>query len=156
MNYKKLLKFLVVLVVLLFLTGCFACLDTFKYWNGAGGDNLVQTFPCEVEVVKIKEAIMFDYDSNIITKTGNEILDKIASIMKDNPEMKLYLTGYASVEGFEVYNQGLSQRRVDSVKVTLMDKGIIADRITTEAKGETDLFGELLENNRRVMILSID
>jgi len=127
-----------------------------KYWNGAGNNDVVQTYPCEIEVIKIKEAVMFDYDSNVITEAGDQILDKVAAILKDNPEMKVYLTGYASVEGSEIYNQGLSQRRVDAVKVTLMDKGITADRMTTEARGETDLFGELLENNRRVMVLSLE
>lgn len=153
---KKLFKFIGPLVILMFLTGCFASTDTFRYWNGAAKDDVVQTYPCEIEVVKINAVVMFDWDSNVITETGDEILNTVASVLKANPEIKLYLTGHASVEGSEIYNQGLSQRRVDAVKVTLMDKGITSDRMTTEANGETSLFGELLENNRRVMVLSID
>lgn len=144
------------LVVAMFLSGCFTSWDTIKYWNGADKDAVVQTYPCDLVVIKINEVVMFDWDSNIITEEGSKIIDKVTSILNDNPEMKVYLTGHASIEGSDVYNQGLSQRRVDAVKVALMDKDITADRMTTEAKGETSLFGNLLENNRRVMVLSID
>jgi len=153
---KKLIGFISSLAVLLFLSGCFTSMDTFKYWNGADKNEVVQTYPCDVVVITIKEAVMFDWDSNIITEEGDKIIDKVASILKDNPEMKVYLTGHASSEGAEIYNQGLSQRRVDAVKVGLMDKGITPDRMTSEAKGETNIFGDLLETNRRVMVLSID
>jgi outer membrane protein OmpA-like peptidoglycan-associated protein len=153
---KRIFKVVGILAIFMLFTGCFASLDTFRYWEGAGPGEIVQTYPCDIVVVKINEAVMFDYDSNVITKDGNTILDKVASVLKDNPEMKVYLTGYASIEGSDQYNQGLSQRRVDAVKVSLMDRGISADRMTTEAKGETSLWGELLENNRRVMVLSLD
>ncbi len=153
---KRIFKVIGILAIFMLFTGCFASLDTIRYWNGADEGDIVQTYPCDVVVIKIEEAVMFEYDSNLITKDGAIIIDKVASILNDNPEMKVYLTGYASTEGTESYNQALSQRRVDAVKVSLMDKGITSDRLTTEAKGETSLWGELLENNRRVMVLSID
>lgn len=153
---KRIFRVIGILTIFMLFTGCFASLDTIRYWNGSNEGDIVQTYPCDIVMVKIEEAVMFEYDSNLITKDGAEIIDKVTLVLNDNPEMKVYLAGYASVEGSSDYNQALSQRRVDAVKVSLMDKGIAADRITTEAKGETSLWGDLLENNRRVMVLSLD
>jgi len=161
---KRSLGLISTLIMVMFLTGCFACLDTFKYWDGPEKGKILQTEVCisvddsvpTVAVIKIKEVVMFDWDSNVITSEGQTIIDKIAKILNENPDINLYLQGYASVEGSDTYNQGLSQRRVDAVKVGLMDQGISRDKITAEAKGESSLFGELLEANRRVMVLSVD
>jgi len=161
---KKLFTIVISVVCLMFLSACFISTDTIKYWNGPDMGETIQTAVCisiddsvpTVPVIKIKEVVMFDWDSNDITPEGDVLLNKVAKIMKDNPEINLALTGYASVEGSTVYNQGLSQRRVDAVYVTLMQKGIKGNRMTTVAKGETDFFGDPLNANRRVMVLSVD
>jgi len=161
---KRSLGLISTLVMVMFLTGCFACLDTFKYWEGPEKGKISQTEVCisvddsipTVAVIKIKEVVMFDWDSNVITSEGQVIIDKVVKIMNENPDINLYLPGYASAEGSDTYNQGLSQRRVDAVKVGLMDQGISGDKITAEAKGETILFGDLLNLNRRVIVLSVE
>lgn len=158
--YKRTLKLIGVVLALFFITGCFASLDTLRYWDGAKDGAVVQNAPCtvslELPALKIKEVVMFDWDSNIVKADGQKTLDKVAKLMKENPEINLQLKGYASAEGNETYNQGLSQRRVDAVKVELMMRGVKSNRMTTEAKGETTMFGEVLNHNRRTTILSAD
>jgi len=136
--------------------------DTIKYWNGADKGVVIKTVSCDepmpeiAEVIKIKEVVMFDWDSNAITDEGQEIIDKVAKIMNENPDINLHLEGYASTEGTEMYNQKLSQRRIDAVKVSLMVLGVKSERMESSANGETSLFGDLLDLNRRTMILSVD
>jgi len=162
---KKIFTIVSSLVCLMFLSGCFISTDTIKYWNGPDKGETIQTAVCisiddsvpTVPVIKIKEAVMFDWDSNIIKPEGDALLDKVAKIMEDNPDIDIYLTGYASVEGTDEYNMALSERRVNATWDALTAKGVSADRIKSSVgKGEVDIFGESLEANRRVMVLSVD
>jgi outer membrane protein OmpA-like peptidoglycan-associated protein len=160
---KKIFGIISTLVILMVVTGC--SLDTIRYWNGPDKGEVVQTVPCvsvekvatvQAPVIKIKEVIFFDWDSNIVKPEGQVILDKVAKLMKENPDIQLQLKGYASEEGASTYNMGLSRRRVDAVKVELMMRGVKGTRMSTEAKGETTAFGDLLNLNRRTVILSVD
>ena len=65
--------------------------------------------------------------------------------------------GYTDSIGTEQYNLGLSQRRANAVKEYLVSKGIAANRIYTEGKGEADPIAsnatrEGRAQNRRVEI----
>jgi outer membrane protein OmpA-like peptidoglycan-associated protein len=163
--YKRIVTIIASVITIMFLTGCLISTDTIRYWNGADQGMIYQTGPCieimeevipDAQVITIKEIVMFEWDSNIISTKGEKLLDKVAEVMKENPDLNLVLTGYASVEGNTDYNQDLSQRRVDAVHVTLMQKGVKGNRMTTSANGETGFFGDLLDLNRRVMVLSVD
>lgn len=56
--------------------------------------------------------------------------------MREVPDAKLVLLGYTDPRGDEAYNQGLSERRVDSVMRFLVSQGVPQDRIQTRAFGE--------------------
>ena len=79
----------------------------------------------------------------------------IKNYLKDNPDAKITVNGYASPEGTEEYNLQLSQRRADAVKNILVDKyGIAADRINAIGHGVGDVFSVPAWN--RVGICTID
>jgi len=67
-------------------------------------------------------------------------LDRVATVFKaylqTMPNAKLMLTGMADIRGTNQYNLALSERRVAIVKEFLVAKGIPADSIVGEAKGE--------------------
>ena len=76
-----------------------------------------------------------------------------AEIMKNHPEIKLQVKGYASPEGPADHNNDLSVRRAQAVKDLLISKyGIDASRITTEGCGVTDKLFEIYEFNRVAML----
>jgi len=66
-------------------------------------------------------------DSNDATDPG--VLDANVRWLKDHPNVRFYVEGYASSRGELVFNLALSQRRADWVKQTLVSRGISESRI---------------------------
>ena len=82
-------------------------------------------------------------------------IERIATYMKENPNTKVVITGYASPEGSKSFNQRLSQKRADAVKKILVQKyDIDASRITAEGKGVGSVFSTPAWN--RVSICTVN
>ena len=84
---------------------------------------------------KLKD-IHFDFDSAIIKPQDIPYLEKLAEILKNNPEFKLIIEGHCDERGSEMYNLALGQRRADAVKKFLVNLGIEPERIQTISYGE--------------------
>jgi outer membrane protein OmpA-like peptidoglycan-associated protein len=104
----------------------------------------------------------FDFDQSTLTKAGEVILKSNIDVMKENPEMKVRIAGYASASGTEDYNQKLSERRAKTVQDYLIKEGGIAPgRMTTIGYGETrpatyepipsDINSKAAKSNMRVL-----
>ena len=91
-------------------------------------------------------------------------LDDIAAALNANPQInQVVITGYADRIGSDQYNLKLSERRANSVKTYLNEKGVDGQRLNAVGKGESnpvvvcnnkkraDLIA-CLEPNRRVEI----
>ncbi|NYT35306.1 OmpA family protein [Allopusillimonas soli] len=99
----------------------------------------------------------FDFDKSTIKPEGRQILDQVASQVRSINLETLIATGHTDSIGTEKYNQGLSERRANSVKQYLIGQGVPADRIYAEGKGElqpvaTNKTREGRAQNRRVEI----
>lgn len=79
----------------------------------------------------------FDFDKDTLKPEGRQVLDQVASQVDTLNLETLIAVGHTDSIGSEQYNQGLSERRANSVKTYLVGKGIPADRIYTEGKGES-------------------
>lgn len=89
------------------------------------------------ERVTLDADTLFDFDKAVLRPAGRTALDDFFSKIKDiEPEM-IMAVGHADRFGSAAYNQNLSERRVAAVKTYLVDKGIVADRMHTEGKGES-------------------
>jgi len=66
--------------------------------------------------------------------TGN--LNKLVAFLNEYPSRTVMIEGYTDSVGSEDYNQGLSQRRADSVKAYLVGQGIGSVRLVAAGKGE--------------------
>lgn len=83
------------------------------------------------------ENIFFDFDrSNLRIKSNND-LDDLATLMQVHPDYKVELSAHTDARGSLEYNTALSQRRSNSAKNYLINRGISTDRITTSEFGET-------------------
>ncbi|NYT24014.1 OmpA family protein [Alcaligenaceae bacterium] len=99
----------------------------------------------------------FDFDKDTLKPEGRQVLDQVAGQVETLNLETLIAVGHTDSIGSEQYNQGLSERRANSVKNYLVSKGIASDRIYTEGKGETSPIAsnatrEGRAQNRRVEI----
>ena len=108
------------------------------------------------QTIKILESVVaFPFNQSDVQTSQMPGLEHAANYLKDNPDAKITVNGYASPEGTEEYNLQLSQRRADAVKNILVDKyGIAADRINAIGHGVGDVFSVPAWN--RVGICTID
>ena len=79
----------------------------------------------------ITGTVHFDFDKSNIKTEFEPVLMKIAAVMKQNPNVQLTIHGHTDSIGTESYNQGLSERRAQSAKQYLMDRGIDSSRVST-------------------------
>ena len=79
----------------------------------------------------------FDFDKSALKPEGKAKLDDLVGKLKAVNLEVVIAIGHTDSIGSKAYNQKLSVRRANSVKQYLVSKGIEANRIYTEGKGET-------------------
>ena len=82
--------------------------------------------------------IYYDFDKWAIREDAAKELMKVVQLMKDNPDIKVHLIGYADALGPENYNLRLSESRAVTGMQYLIGKGIDARRLKAVGKGETN------------------
>lgn len=96
------------------------------------------------------DAIEYPVGEYRLKPGAKAVLDNLAALMKDNPDMKLTVNGYASREGNPEANQVLSDKRAASVVDYLVSKGIAASRLKAVGLNSSDPISSQLAPNRRV------
>src|SRR5690606_3798644 len=94
---------------------------------------------------KIKDLgnVYFGLNSSYLSKEYMELLDKLAALLGENPTVVLKIGSHADSRGAEVYNRGLSEKRVkQTLDYLIQKKGIAASRLSGEGFGETQLTNE--------------
>lgn len=90
----------------------------------------------ENQVIRLNKLI-FEQGKSTITKESYGELNKLVSLMNENPQMLIQLEGHTDFRGGKRSNMALSQERVDAVKAYLVQKRVNARRIKTKAFGGT-------------------
>ena len=111
--------------------------------------------PCDPVYVKpatatnLQPTVLFRKNKSVIDPAQYAPIELIASYMKNHPEAKVLVKGYASIEGPLEINNRLSVERANAVMNALIKKyKISADRLSAEGCGPTDELFEELEFNR--------
>ena len=79
---------------------------------------------------------LFDFDKAVLRTEGKAKLDKLVADMKSIKLEVIIAVGHADRLGKDAYNQKLSERRAAAVKDYLVGKGVEANRVYAEGKGE--------------------
>lgn len=87
------------------------------------------------EILKLNRLI-FNQGDHHITKDSEMELEDLFATLAINPSMVIQLEGHTDVLGQEKLNKDLSQKRVESVKGYLINKGIKSTRIKLRSFGE--------------------
>lgn len=82
------------------------------------------------------ENLVFASGKSIIKSSSFSALDALANELNANPSWKLSLVGHTDSDGNAQANLVLSKSRAEAVKKYLVNKGIAAERIKTEGRGE--------------------
>lgn len=78
----------------------------------------------------------FDFDRSVVRSDGRAKLEELMAGLNQVEYDTILVVGHADRIGTNSYNQALSLRRANSVKNYLADKGVPAERIRTEGRGE--------------------
>jgi OOP family OmpA-OmpF porin len=109
------------------------------------------------EKVTFAADALFDFDKYVIKPEAKAKLDDLVSKLAGVNLEVIVAVGHTDSIGTEAYNLALSARRANAVKQYLVSKGIEANRIYTEGKGESqpvadNRTAEGRAKNRRVEI----
>ncbi len=88
------------------------------------------------EKVSFSADAFFDFDKAVLKPEGKAKLDDLSSKLGSINLEVIIAVGHTDSVGTDDYNQKLSIRRAEAVKAYLQGKGIEANRIYTEGKGE--------------------
>jgi outer membrane protein OmpA-like peptidoglycan-associated protein len=113
------------------------------------GDNLVLRMPSDVT---------FASNQSSINPGFNATLDDVAAVLNRYDQSVVDIIGHADSDGADDYNLDLSRRRASSVAQYLVNRGVLADRLYVDGKGESapiasNATAEGKAQNRRVEIL---
>ena len=82
--------------------------------------------------------VYFAFNSIGIKQSELSKLNGILRTLKENPEMKVTVTGWCDTKGSVAVNKRISRQRAEAVKTWLVKNGIEASRITAIGNGSDD------------------
>ena len=91
--------------------------------------------PCAGRIVL--RGVTFAFDSDEITGASMATLDVAAETLAECPNVNTSVEGHTDSIGDENYNQGLSERRAESVRNYLITHGVSLGRLQTRGYGES-------------------
>jgi len=97
----------------------------------------LQARPTDRGLVLTLGDVLFRSGMSDLNAGATNSLEKLASFLNHYPDRSAIIEGHTDNVGSDDYNQGLSQRRADSVKSYLMGHGIGSPRLAATGMGES-------------------
>ena len=85
----------------------------------------------------ITYGITFDVGKSTIKPESMGEINRIVTLMKENPDLKFSVEGHTDSTGNEASNQTLSEARSKAIVDKLIELGIATDRLTASGKGQS-------------------
>ncbi|MBR2205031.1 MAG: OmpA family protein [Prevotella sp.] len=100
-------------------------------------EEYVLQFPlANISAPVLIENIFYDFDKATLRPESATALDELVRLLNENPNITIELSAHTDYKGSDAYNEGLSQRRAESVVNYLIEHGIASDRLTPKGYGE--------------------
>ena len=88
--------------------------------------------------ITMNSEVSFDFNSATVKPAFKNTLDKVSDILSRYNRTSITVVGHTDNVGSDAYNQGLSQRRAESVAYYLERRGVQSSRVRTEGRGESE------------------
>jgi outer membrane protein OmpA-like peptidoglycan-associated protein len=88
--------------------------------------------------LRVSNEVLFQQGSAYLSSEGSMKIAEMASVMREYPDTRVIVKGYASEEGDEAYNMALSEQRAQIIRNTLIANRVAPDRITALGMGESN------------------
>ena len=120
------------------------------------GQTIPEVIPAPQKVT-FKADSFFGFDQAMLNSAGQQALRELMANAKDVTIEQILVEGHTDSTGPRAYNQALSERRAQSVKVFLEQQGVAPNLIKTEGYGElqpvaSNANAEGRAQNRRVAV----
>jgi len=112
-------------------------LETIKAKSNKEAKLAVEAAKVNISKLLKIENIEFEVAKGSLTIKGKNTVDKLANILKQYANIHIEVAGHTDSDGSAIFNQKLSQSRVDTVKNRLISKGINTGRLTAKGYGES-------------------
>ncbi len=105
--------------------------------------------------------VLFATGSADLKSDSRQTMNKLTAFLQAYPKRDVQIDGYTDSVGSDSYNQGLSERRADSVRSALTSLGIAQGRIMTRGLGKSSPVGDNTtadgrQQNRRVEVVVLN
>ncbi|MCB0631975.1 MAG: PD40 domain-containing protein [Lewinella sp.] len=100
-------------------------------------DEFSEKEPIRKGTVIVLENIYYDFNKSAIRRGAARELDGLVRLMDQYKSMVIRLGSHTDCRGSDEYNLKLSEKRAESAKQYLVDRGIAAERVKTIGYGET-------------------
>ncbi|MGI6478196.1 MAG: OmpA family protein [Salinivirgaceae bacterium] len=97
---------------------------------------LVELEPIKIGSKTILNNVFYKTDSYELSPVSKTELNKVVRLLKQNPTVKVEISGHTDNVGTEVYNQKLSENRAKSVYQYISEAGISEDRLSFKGYGQ--------------------
>src|SRR2546423_2946078 len=94
--------------------------------------------PPIIEQISLSSDVLFEFNKAELRPAGQQKLDEIADRLKGANVQQIAAIGHADRIGSEDYNQQLSEKRAESVKQYLTQKGVEQNKVRSEGRGESE------------------
>ena len=86
---------------------------------------------------QVVENIFYDFDKAVLRDESKLALDSMVTLLKEHPNIVVEMASHTDRVGSDKYNQGLSQRRAQSVVDYLIENGIPKERLKPTGYGKS-------------------
>lgn len=95
-----------------------------------------------MKVENAKYIVFFDWDQSTLNSGANAILDAAAQEANGRDLISIDLVGHTDTSGSQAYNQKLSMKRANVVRDAMVQRGVAANMLSVNHRGENELMVE--------------
>lgn len=115
--------------------------------SAAASERRADSMEAELAALKAKKTerglvltlgdVLFESGQATLKTGAYGTLDRLATVLKDNDGRTVVIEGHTDNVGSDMNNQGLSERRAESVRGALMQRGVASGQIDAVGRGES-------------------